>query len=363
MSFNFFGFNIGANDNVEIPVLFPIDMTRIDFIRIDTVSIYTKILTDVIERIHGIDESVEDLLWDNCLQSESSYGLITRIAMAMADQRDLFLVYEKALSIIRIATGEEQAQIRKDYEKSGESKAGVFVSFTKYHRTQMVKLYSALEYFTVGALNKSMNLSNAIQIKMSDIRSSTGLTDSALVTAQAVKAANSLIAGKGILIDAKDMIETAKVDLTSTEAVMQFINEKRAFYLGLPESYICGEQTGGLGSTGENDTKATERGLKNYYSAIMKPVLEALFDSKISYKSQDFRQIDSGVNALKIFELTDESLITNDNKKKIIEGLFGIDPDDNLDTTDPLPPMPPVDPNAPPVPPAVPPKPAPGAKP
>ncbi len=348
MAFNLFGFSIGGDVTEELPNIFPLDITRIDFIRIDMISIYTKILTDVLDRVHGLDETVQDLLWDNCLQSEINHGLITRLAMAMADKRDLFLVYEAALKIVRNATSEEQSQIRADYFKSGESNVGIYISFSKYHRTDMVRLYSALEYCTVGGLNKSLNLSNAIQFKISDIRSAVGLTDSEVVRKQTLAAAKALGSGKDIMIDAKDIVETAKPDLTSVNASMEFINQKRAFYLGLPDSYICGEQTGGIGSTGESDTKATERGLKNYYSSIIKPVLEALFSSTLKYKSQDFRQIDSGLNAMKIFELTDESLLTIDNKKRIIESLFDVDSADNEDTTEPLPPVPPVDPNAPP---------------
>ncbi len=97
----------------------------------------------------------------------------------------------------------------------------------------------------------------------------------------------------------------------------------------MPASYINGEQTGGIGSTGEGDTKAIDRGLKAYFFSIVKPVLEDLFDVKLKFKSQDFRQISQALEAAKVFSLIDETLITHENKKMILETLLDLDSDDN----------------------------------
>jgi hypothetical protein len=329
----------------EIPDIFPLAFKKEDFIKIDTVNIYSKILTDVVERVHGMSDDIQSLLWDNCVKSESGDGLITLLSNAMSDKQDLFLVFNKALKVLRKATGPEEAQIKKDYEKSGDSSIGVFISFKNYTRSDMVKLYSGLEYCTVSALNKSSNLSKAIQIKISDLRSSVSLGDSAGAKAQASAIAKALSEGKDVMCDAKDIIETAKPDLTSVKEAILFLNQKRSLYLGLPESYINGEQTAGLGATGEGDTKAVERGLKNYYFSIIKPVVEKIFGTSLTYKSQDFRQVASALEALKTFELTGEELLNIENKKKIIEGMLDIDEADNK-TVAPAKPDPKLDPKA-----------------
>jgi hypothetical protein len=316
-----FGWRVNATDE-EMPEIFPIPITQSIFVQTDVINIYSKILTDVLERCQGLNDDQAALLWDNCLKSESSEGLVTMLAKAMSDKKDLFLVYQKDVGLIRKATIAEEAQIRSDYERSASSTVGVYVSFKQYTRSDMVKLYSGLEYCTVAALNKSMNLSKAIQFKMSDLRASTSLTDSSEVKSQAKLIATGLANGKDVLLDAKDVIETNSPDLTSVKESILFLNQKRAFYLGMPEAYINGIQTGGLGSTGEQDTKATERGLKNYYFSIVKPVIEAVFGIKLSYKSQDFRQIAQGFEALKTFELISEDLITLENKQKIVAQLF-----------------------------------------
>lgn len=324
---NPFSFLFPSAADEELPNLFPLAISDTDFMRIDVTNIYVKILTDVIERCDGITEDLEQVLWDNCLANESRHGLISRLAKAMYDKAELFLVYDKPTKVLRKATGEEQSQIKADYEKQAESKIGVYINFKEYHRTDMVKLYSALEYCTVGALNKSMNISKAVQFKINDLRSTVGLIDSAAAKAQGKTIANGLKNGKDILLDSKDVVETAKPDLTSTQTAMEFLNEKRAGYLNMPCSYITGELNSGLGDSGKADAKAIERGLKSYFVSIIKPSYKALFDTDLVFKSEDYDQLDSAINAIKVFELLSEELMTKDNQREIVNKLFGLDPD------------------------------------
>ncbi len=327
-SFSWFGIGAGGSSETELPDVFPMPIVQSEFVCTDVRNIYAKILTDAVERTQGIPPKLSALLWDNCLQSESSKGLISLLAGAMESKAELFLILDETTSVLRKATADEEKVIKTDYEKKAKSELGIFVSFKEYKKTDMVKLYSALEYFAISALNKNLNLSKAIQYKMADLRGSVSLTDSAAVKAQGVSMAANLRDGKDILTDAKDIIETAKPDITPVKEALMFIDNKRCFYLGMPMSYVDGEQTGGIGSTGEGDARAVERGLKLYYFSILKPVIEELFSCKTSYKSQDFRLFDSGFNALKAFELSGERYITAENKQAIVESLFGLEEQD-----------------------------------
>ncbi len=338
--------------NEELPDIFPIAITQKDFVSIATESIYAKILTDVVERTQGLTEDHQALLSDNCLASESSSGLITLLANSMSEKRDLFLVYDRSVKVIRKADQTEENQIREDYKKQAKSSVGIYVTFKKYYRTDMVRVWSSLEFFSVSSLHKSMNLAKAIQLKFKNLRGSVALDDSSVSGAQAAALAKALKEGRDVYLDAEDSIETASPDLTATEKAEEFINQKLSRYLGLPAAYITGEQTGGLGTTGENDTKAIERGLKSYYQSIMSPVLNALFGVKTTYKSQDFRQVGVGLEALKTFSLVGEEHLTLENQKKVVEGLFDVDADSNKNTKAPVEPEP-----------IAPPAPAPGVKP
>ncbi len=321
----FFGFG-GSTPIAELPEIFPIPISALDFISIDAIAIYSKILTDTLERTEGLSDEQAALLWDNCLKSEKPDGLVTMIAKAMNLKKDLFLVYNKALNVVTEADATAEEKIREDYKKQGKSAAGVFVSFSLFRRSDMVRFYIALSYATVTSLWKSMNLSKAIQLKFTDLRKSVSLVDSADVKAQAMKIATGLGNGTAVMLDAKDVIETATPDLTATKEAVEFVGCKLAFYLGMPDSYLTGEQTAGIGSTGENDMRAVERGLKNYYFSIIKPTLEALFSIKTTYKTQDFALIESATEILKTFALVDDTLVSADNKRKIVNGLLGLDP-------------------------------------
>lgn len=322
----FFGFRtLGLSSDSELPDIFPLSVQQNDFINTDVTNVYSRILTDCVERTQGIPEEVFPVLWDNCLQNEASEGLITLIAKAMTDKKDLFLIYDPSLELLRQATQEESTKIRDDYKSKGQSDTGIFVSFKNYKRTDMVKIYSTMEYCVVASLNKQMNLSKAIQFKMSDMRSSVSLADSSIAKAQAKEIAQALSNGKDVMLDKNDEISTSAPDITAIKESISFLDGKKSLYYGMPLAYINGQQTTGIGTTGEADTKSTERGLKNYYISIMKPVIEALFDISTSFKSNDFRQIGSGLEAIKTFELVSDDLISRKKKQLIIDKLFDLD--------------------------------------
>lgn len=332
--FKFSGFN--STSSTDLPDIFPLSIEQSNFIDIDIVNVYSKILIDVSERTHGLKEDQLPLLWDNCVQSESSDGLITLLAKAMASKSDLFLVYDKALNLVVKATPSQQTIIKADYKSQGKSSVGVYVSFRNYSRSDMVRLYAAFEFLAIGSLNKLMNLSNAIQFKMDQLRGTVSLSDSTDVKTQAVALSKALGEGKNILLDSKDIIDTLKVDMEPIKGSISFIDNKRAFYLGMPSSYITGEQTAGIGSSGENDTKAVERGLKNYYYSVMRPVLTALFGSNITYKSQDFREVSGSLEVLKSFETTSEEFISKENKQLLINKFFDLPENAVGDKVDPI---------------------------
>ena len=172
-----------------------------------------------------------------------------------------------------------------------------------------------------------MNLSKAIQLKISDLRASVGNVDAADINSQAQSLAKGLGNGKDVLLDAKDSIDTSKPDLTATNSSMEFIAQKRSFYLGMPASWITGLSPKGLGDSGEATAKDVERGLKNYYFAIIKPVIETIFGVKTTFKTEDFFGLSVALETLKTFEVTSDELMSSDNKRVFINKLFGL-PDD-----------------------------------
>jgi hypothetical protein len=310
----------------DLPNIFPFSVDRIDFINSDIKNIFSKILTDCLEKTQGIPEKFMPSFWDNCLVSEANKGLITLLAEAIANKHDLFLTYREG--VLRRATFEEISQIKVDYERTGSSPVGVYISFKHYQMIDILKVYSGMEYDALCSLHKSMNVAKSLQFKMSNLRASVGALDATITKEQAKTIACGLRDGKDVLLDGDDEIVTATVDMEPTEKAIRFLDAKRSFYLGLPISYITGEQTGGIGSTGEGDTKAIERGLRAFWISILKPAVSAIFGvEKIKFRSQDFRQIDSALNAIRTFELVSDDLISLESKRLIVSTLLDIEND------------------------------------
>ncbi len=295
------------------------------FIKADVKGIFLKILTDCVERTQGIPEEHEHVIWDNCLESESKKGLLSLLSEAMACKSELYLVYKE--NVLRLATNEEQVQIKADYLLKATSSVGTFISFRNYDRTELLTIFSSMEYQVLSSLNKTMNLSKALQFKMANMRESVGAIDSSDVINQAKSMALALGKGNDVLMDGEDIIETSTPNMDPTEKAIYFLDAKRSFILNMPLSYITGEQTTGIGSTGEADTKAVERGLRQYWISIIKPVIKALFNSDVTFRSQDFRQITSALEAIKTFELVGEKIISLENQRLIVSTLLDIDND------------------------------------
>jgi hypothetical protein len=308
--------------NSELPNIYPFGYRSEDFIKNDVLAIYSKILIDTLERTHGISEENHDFLWDNCLESSSNKGLISLLTEAMYNKTDLFLVYNVSLGVLRLADQAEKSQIMSDYKARGESAVGHFISFKQYKRTDMLKIYSAFEYGLISHLHKSISLSAAIQLKFSDMRASVGLIDSERAKAQAIAVATALSKGQDVAIDAKDVIESATPQIDNMKLGLEFLNQKRAFYLGMPQSYIEGTLQKGMGDSGHGDAKAVDRGLRGYFFSIIKPVVESIFNVDVTYKPNDTANIRDNLEVLKTFELTSDELLPQEEKQRIISSLF-----------------------------------------
>lgn len=310
----------------QLPEIYPMPFGAEEFVKLDVTAVYVKILTDVVNRTSGIPEKYEPALWDNCLKSESQRGLISYLAYAMEQKADLFLVYREG--VIRQADQAEQQQIREDYARLAKSSVGIYVSFKNYQKTDVLKLYAAMEYKVLTSLDKTMSLAKAVQVKIDSLRSTVALIDSSIAASQALDIANNLKAGRDVMLDGKDMIETSELDMTPTKEATLFIDGKRAHYLGFPLSYINGQLSTGIGSTGEADTLGVEQGLEPYFISIIKPVLAAMFGIQAKFKSKNFRMLEVALNTLRTFELVSDNYLTLDSKRQIISEVFGIDEED-----------------------------------
>ncbi len=328
--FSFFAGRSNTSGSTGVEPIFPLALPVNDFIRADILATYQKILTDTVERAHGIPDAIMPLLWDNCVQSENQDGLITLLSRAMTEMRDLCLIYKPSVGVLREANFKESEKIRADYKANGESADGVFISFKNYRRTDMLRIYSALEHCVLASLHKTVNVSKAVQIKMSDMRSSVALADAGVAIAQATAIADALRCGQDILLDVKDNVTTATPDVSPTEKAIGFLDAKRAFCLGLPLAYVSGLQTGGIGSTGEADMRAVERGLKQFFLTIIHPVLLAVFGVDTEFKSLDFRQMASALEALKTFDLVSDEYFSKEAKTSVLSRMFELDEEEEL---------------------------------
>lgn len=335
-----FKFSIGRNKADGLDEIFPLSIKMSDFVQTYLQTIYTKILTDAYARTTGIPEDSIPVLFDNCLGSETPDGLISLLAKAMASKGDLYLIYNPQTKTLRRADGTEQAAIKDAYKSGKQIKGQVYVSFTNNNKSDMIRFYSEIEFATTAGLYKQSQLSSAIQYKMNELRATVSSIDKAAAESQAKAINESLVSGRNAIMDAKDVIDTTKVDVDPISKALDMIESKLSMYIGMPKSYFTGDQTNGMGDTGNADARAVERGLTAYFFSVAKPVVEALLECKTTFRTQDFSQVMTGLSALQTFDLVGNKYISDENKLAIANALLGVESKLGADpvgaNTDPL---------------------------
>jgi len=316
---------VSGATGASVEEIYPLALRCPDFVRSDILATYRKILTDCVERTHGLPDKLQQHLWDNCSVGEAPDGLITLLTKAMYDRNEIYIYFNSGTNVMRKATPQEAEQIKREYETTGKSGLGAYLSFKNFEVNDMLKIYSELEYGILRGLHKSVNVSRAVQIKIDQMRKSVALADAGLAVAQAQEIADGLRSGNDVLMDSADKIETTTPDVSPIEKAISFTEGKRAYYLGLPMSYISGTQTGGIGSTGEGDNRAVERGLKAFFYSILRPAILAIFGITVEFKSSDFRELDTALETAKTFELVSDTTLSRKAKSTILARVFNID--------------------------------------
>lgn len=324
MSMNFINELFGnAPSDCSINEIFPFPISEMTYVKDDVRTILKRIITDTIERSQGISDKALKTLNDKVVGVNTD-GLISILVDAIYNKSEVVIFYDRSIDVLKIADSKQAAKIREDYKKvGGESPDGIILNFKNFDMVNMLKVYSAIEYNSICSLFKVVNLSRALQVKISKMRESVALKDSKKFIEDARAIAIALSKGQGVVVDKEDEITVPQVDFAPTEKALKFCATKKAEITGMPSSYITGLQSDGLSSTGEGDDKAIEKGLRYYFFLIIKPVFKELFGDDLKFRSNNKEAVMASLEALKVFELIDnESLITLVEKRGVIENLL-----------------------------------------
>lgn len=326
-AFSFLG--IGAQDT-EMKFYFDnpfgFSMKENIFVEYCLKSLYSKILTDCFSRSADIDEELKGFFWDTTVKSygksNAGDGLITMISMSMLTKQDLFMIYKDG--VLRKATSSEESEIKRDFteNKKASSIGGHWSVFTNYTLTDILKILFCFQYIILSSTYTGMNISKALQVKISKLRETIANNERNSAIKQAQDIASGLKEGKGVLLDVLDKIETAQVDMTSTETAISFINGLIAFYINMPLSYVNGVLTKGISTTGESDAIAVERGLLSFFNSIFKPIVDDLFDIDISFISENWRLLQASSEVLRMIELISDDIMPLIVKQRVCEAVF-----------------------------------------
>lgn len=297
----FFGslFRNRASEETEIVLGAPYCMPIVkdEFCKIKTFTLYKKILHRVYSRSEGAkDENKIASLFDSTERSGALRGLISLLAMAMTEKKEIAIVYDNGVA--RLADPKEQKQIENDYKKNAKSTVGVLVSFKNYCLSDLMMVYMSMLYDILASMNTQVGLAKALQVKISNLRATVSMAGKDEPIQQAKDINASLKAGRSVLMDEKDKVETLTINSDSTEAAFKFVCSLIASELGVSLSFVTGELTTGMSATGEADQNADEYGFQDFFNSIFKPVCDKLYGWNLSFTSDDWRYFSALIGSL-----------------------------------------------------------------
>ena len=315
-----FGLNFGK-PNVQdtvIEISFPLYMRKEKFIEWYIKHIYSRIMFDCRARSLNIAEEYNNIFYDSFISTEMPQGLISIVADAMYRRSKLYLVYKAG--VVSSATQEEQKIIDDKIKNGQKLKNEVLIDLKNFDNTDLLRVYSEILYKALETSNAGMSMSQSVILKMKDYRGTISVATADDAKTQGTAIAKAVKRGKGVMIDSGDTIELPNFDIDPMEKSVVFINGMVANALGVPLSYINGALTTGISTTGESDELAVDRGLKYFFYAIFKPIVDNLLNIKIQLKTENWRKLASVSNIIPVIE--GSSIIAEDRKKQLVEELF-----------------------------------------
>jgi len=291
------------------------------FCRIKTELLYKKILNRVFSRCEGAkDKEKISSLFDSMERSGAPRGLISLLAHAMTYKQEIAIIYENG--VVRKANEKEKNDIIADYKRTSKSSIGVLVDFKNYYLTDLVIAYMSMIYDILISMNTQVGLAKSLQIKISSLRGTVSAVGKDEPIQQAKDINEALKAGRSVLMDKNDQVESLKIDSGSIDSAIKFVCSLLAAELGVSLSFITGELTTGMSATGEADANADEYGFQDFFNSIFKLVCDKLYGWDLQFMSDDWRYFSSMIGSLIAVE--NSSLLSEDQKKAFAQRLMPI---------------------------------------
>ena len=297
---------------------YALEVDRELFKNFKTSILYQKILKRCYAKSTGLTPEEAQNLWDSAELSNAKYGIISLVADAMTDKKELILVNDAG--IVRVADSNEASEIKKDYEEGGKSSKGVYMNFQKYTMTDIIKVYMDLIFDIMGGAKVNLGLAKALQYKISEMRKLIGASSSEDPMKKAKEIVEALKEGKSVAIDGQDNIMTTPLQTTPVVDALKMVYGLLASEIGVSISFVAGELTSGMAVTGEADVNANEDGIKDFFNSIFRPVISKLFNKEIKFKTDNWRKVKEYSQVIPYVESS--MYMTEDQKKQFFEFIF-----------------------------------------
>lgn len=252
-------------------------------------------------------DKIKKTFFDNPLKTELNKGLFHHVKEAMIGSKSLNLEYDKKGETIKVID---------DTKEVKEEKFKVYFSF-EYLKSlnTMLDFYLEMLYNLIRSINYKVVSSRSLIVKIDGMTDNIATSQIDGINTQIKSIASAINEGDIGVIDSKGQLEKGIIDVSGIAETQETIMRQISQLLKFSVNFLTGESTSGIGTTGENDQEKDFKSLSVCFNEYWKPIIEQLYNIKISLKIDKWQLSAEHKSFLDWVETN--SLISEEIKRKI----------------------------------------------
>lgn len=246
------------------------------------------------------------------------HGLMYYVIEAMSDETKVTLRK-------RVLKGRENAFYFEEkmcsLELKKENKLDLVVlDFEECHKTELLEAYFGMVFDAITSAAKLIRVGGALVLKIKDLSDLISDREVLLAIETQVKQINSALKeSRGAYLDSESSIEMPKVDMKPVAEQLEYAYSLICNATGRPMSFVNGQLSGGLSTSGEGDRKQNRQASIYDFNQILRGVFESVFGDDFEIKP-DVGQLSELSNFMNALEMT--SLYSDEEKRKIMDSIM-----------------------------------------
>ncbi|MDR1498711.1 MAG: hypothetical protein LBS34_00280 [Rickettsiales bacterium] len=315
-------FNLAKkNENQDdfIPLSFGLDIQERDYKRLFVKNIYSNIFEYLLTKTNFTRESeremVFNLSFNNSEKTSQMNGLISILVNSLLDNNPVILRYNKSVNTIT-----EENYNANNFSINDLKPNSCIADYSqKQSEVKLLSYYARTIYNTYKSIENKTRVSNAIVVIFERLSDKINFVERKSFVKQLKEFKRAVESGGLAYLD-NAKLQYGIADVNNEIKVQENNRENIANALNLPLNFLFGTTTQGLGTRHEEDSLSLDRTMQKNFVSLWQPIIEKLFNIKISYAIDKYRLSETHKSFLDWVETS--GMVDEQSKKEITANIL-----------------------------------------